>query len=89
MHEYPDGAVAVFWGPHRLGDYDAAGALVLAAAQDGVPAAPAVKQMTGSPQPGIASRDEIQGETAKRARPDQQAGAGQDDRHVTKRKGAK
>lgn len=28
VHEYPDGALAVFHGPHRLADYDAAGALV-------------------------------------------------------------
>jgi hypothetical protein len=28
VHEYPDGALAVYWGPHRLGDYDAAGALM-------------------------------------------------------------
>jgi transposase len=26
VHEYPDGQLAVFWGPHRLADYDAAGA---------------------------------------------------------------
>jgi hypothetical protein len=32
VHEYPDGALAVYWGPHRLGDYNAAGALVVAAA---------------------------------------------------------
>jgi hypothetical protein len=25
VHEYPDGAIAVFLGPHRLADYDAAG----------------------------------------------------------------
>jgi transposase len=28
VHGYPDGRVAVFWGPHRLGDYDATGSLV-------------------------------------------------------------
>ena len=27
VHEYPDGELAVFWGPHRLADYDAAGQL--------------------------------------------------------------
>ena len=27
VHEYPDGSLAVFLGPHRLADYDAAGAL--------------------------------------------------------------
>jgi transposase len=41
VHEYPDGALAVYWGPHRLGDYDAAGALV-------VPAAPGVDLAGGS-----------------------------------------
>jgi hypothetical protein len=29
VHEYPDGALAVYWGPHRLADYDAAGTLVV------------------------------------------------------------
>jgi transposase len=28
VHEYPDGALGVFWGPHRLADYDATGAIV-------------------------------------------------------------
>jgi hypothetical protein len=28
VHEDPDGALAVYWGPHRLADYDVAGALV-------------------------------------------------------------
>jgi hypothetical protein len=23
VHAYPDGRLAVFWGPHRLADYDA------------------------------------------------------------------
>jgi len=27
VHEYPDGDLAVFWGPHRLADYDANGIL--------------------------------------------------------------
>src|SRR5271166_727489 len=31
VHEYPDGALAVYWGPHRLADYDAAGTLVVSA----------------------------------------------------------
>ena len=26
VHAYPDGSLAVFWGPHRLADYDAKGA---------------------------------------------------------------
>ena len=25
VHEYPDASVAIFWGPHRLADYDADG----------------------------------------------------------------
>jgi hypothetical protein len=29
VHEYPDGMLAVFLGPHRLADYDAAGHRVL------------------------------------------------------------
>ena len=28
LHEYPDGRVAVFWGPHRLADYDATGMII-------------------------------------------------------------
>jgi transposase len=28
VHEYPDGRLAVFWGPHRLADYEAHGALI-------------------------------------------------------------
>ena len=28
VHEYPDGALAVHWGPHRLAGYDAAGVMV-------------------------------------------------------------
>ena len=27
LHEYPDGTLAVYLGPHRLADYDASGAL--------------------------------------------------------------
>ena len=28
VHEYPDGHLAVFWGPHRLADYDADGTII-------------------------------------------------------------
>lgn len=28
VHEYPDGRLAVFWGPHRLADYDAHGTIL-------------------------------------------------------------
>jgi hypothetical protein len=27
VHQYPDATLAVFWGPHRLADYDASGGL--------------------------------------------------------------
>jgi hypothetical protein len=27
VHEYPDAAIAIFWGPHRLADYDVNGAI--------------------------------------------------------------
>lgn len=30
VHEYPDGRIAVFWGPHRLADYDVNGRIVAA-----------------------------------------------------------
>jgi transposase len=29
VHEYPDGGLAVFWGPHRLADYDAEGRSII------------------------------------------------------------
>ena len=28
VHEYPDGRLAVFWGPHRLADYTADGTTI-------------------------------------------------------------
>lgn len=28
VHEYPDGQLAVFWGPHRLAEYDANGIII-------------------------------------------------------------
>jgi len=28
VHEYPDGRLAVFWGPHRLADYDVDGSII-------------------------------------------------------------
>ena len=33
VHEYPDGALAVYWGPHRLADYAPDGALIQPAAE--------------------------------------------------------
>ena len=29
IHGYPDGSLAVFWGPHRLADYNAKGTLMV------------------------------------------------------------
>jgi hypothetical protein len=26
VHQYPDGAIALFWGPHRIADFPAEGA---------------------------------------------------------------
>ena len=34
VHEYPDGTCAVFLGPHRLADYDAAGTLLVPSARN-------------------------------------------------------
>jgi len=28
LYRYPDGTLAVFWGPQRLGDYDTSGCLL-------------------------------------------------------------
>ena len=55
VHEYPGGELAVYWGPHRLADCNAAGVMV----QPGL--------LLASMEPsrvGIASRDEMQGERA-------------------------
>lgn len=30
VHEYPDSSLAIFWGPHRLADHDADGAIIQA-----------------------------------------------------------
>jgi hypothetical protein len=86
VHEYPDGELAVFWGPHRLADYDAAGVMVPSSAQTAVPEAPRAEPIVDAPRPAISSRDEMQRARAK-AQPD--AGTSQGHRHVTKRKGAK
>ena len=29
VHEYPDGLLAVFWGPHLLAHYDVSGRIIL------------------------------------------------------------
>jgi transposase len=57
VHEYPDGRLAVFWGPHRLADYDAAGrsiinhALAARAASAASPAVDVWISLPRSPQP--------------------------------------
>jgi len=38
VHEYPDGTLAVYWGPHRLADYDASGGRVEPVLSVGAPA---------------------------------------------------
>jgi transposase len=55
VHEYPAGELAVYWGPHRLADYDAAGVMVQPE--------PLVALAEPS-RVGIPSRDGMQGERA-------------------------
>jgi transposase len=89
VHEYPDGTLAVFWGPHRLADYDAGGVMVQPVAQVSTPAASPAKQMTGSPRPVISSRNDMQRGKATEARTKQPAGTSLKHRPVAKREGAK
>lgn len=57
VHEYPDGRLAVFWGPHRLADYDAEGRSIInhaLAARAASAASPAVDlwiSLPRSPRP--------------------------------------
>jgi hypothetical protein len=55
VHEYPAGELAVYWGPHRLADYDAAGVMVQPE--------PLVA-VTEPSRVGIPSRDGMQGKRA-------------------------
>jgi transposase len=89
VHEYPEGDLAVFWGPHRLADYDAAGVIVQPVPQAVAPEAPRAEQTTGVLRSVIASRDEMQRENVKETQPIQAAGTSLEYRHVTKRKGEK
>ena len=89
VHEYPDGELAVFWGPHRLADYDASGVMVRSAPQVIAPEAPHAEQMIVKIRPGISSRDEMQGRKAERTQTQRGAGSSHEYRHVTKRKGNK
>ena len=86
VHEYPDGRLSVFWGPHRLAGYDAAGVMDQPALLAAVPAALPARRIAAAPGPGIPSRDEIQGEKA-RASAGTTARAAPEYRHVAKRKG--
>jgi transposase len=55
VHEYPEGELAVYWGPHRLADYNAAGVMVQP------------EPMVAFAEPSrveIPSRDGMQGERA-------------------------
>ena len=89
VREYPNGHLAVFWGPHRLADYDAAGVMVRPAPPVAAPETSPARQTAAKPGPGIPSRDDMQGRKAP-ARPiERQAGTGPEYRHVTKRKGTK
>jgi transposase len=60
VHEYPDGRLAVFWGPHRLADYDAEGRSIInhaLAAQAASAASPAVDLWISLPRsPQLHSR---------------------------------
>ena len=89
VHEYPDGELAVFWGPHRLADYDASGIMVQSAARAVAPEAPPVEQMATKTRPSIASRDGMQRGKAHAARSKGRTVASQEYRHVTKREGIK
>ena len=89
VHEYPDGELAVFWGPHRLADYDASGVMVRSAPQVIAPEAPHAEQMIVKIRPGISSRDEMQGRKAEQPQTQRGAGSSHEYRHVTKRKGNK
>ena len=84
VHEYPDGSLAVFWGPHRLAGYGAGGVMAQPAPPAAVPAVSPARRAAPAPGatlgPGIPSRDGMQ---RKKAR----APAAPKYRHVTKRKG--
>src|SRR5271166_5178144 len=84
VHEYPDGELAVFWGPHRLADYDATGVMVRSTPQAVAPEAPHAEQMIVTIRPGIPSRDEMQGGKSEPTQTKRGAGTSLEYRHVTK-----
>ena len=89
VHEYPDGGLAVFWGPHRLADFDAFGVMVQPAPAPASPQAPPAEQITAKTKPGITSRDGMQREKAPAVHAQRRTAANPEYRHVTKRKGTK
>ena len=52
VHEYPDGELAVYWGPHRLADYDATGVMVPPAPPVALPELSRVGQLTARSRVG-------------------------------------
>ena len=78
VHEYPGGELAVFWGPHRLADYDASGVMVHPAPRVTTPETPPVEQMAARTRPEIASRDEMQRGKVKRTQTKRRAGINQE-----------
>jgi len=87
VHEYPEGDLAVFWGPHRLADYDASGVMVRSAPRIVAPEAPHAERMIVKIRPRISSRDGMQGREADGTQTKREAGISHEYRHVTKRKG--
>jgi len=51
IHEYPDGAVSIHLGPHRLADYDAKGAIIAPTLPPRPPLARRKPSARGMPQP--------------------------------------
>ena len=87
VHEYPDGSLSVFWGPHRLAGYDAAGVMAQPVPPAIVPAVAPARRTAARPGPDIPSRDGMQGEKS-RAPAGTKARTAPEYCHVTKRKGA-
>jgi hypothetical protein len=88
VHEYPDGALAVYWGPHRLADYDSTGAMARPAPHIVVPDLSSAEQPAAEPRPGISSRDGMQGGKADGTHTGRGAEPSQGLRRAAKCKGA-
>lgn len=88
VHEYPDGDLAVFWGPNRLADYDASGVMAPSAPQAGVPDAAQVDQTVEALRPVILSRDGMQRSKGTGTQTKPKAATSLEYRHVTKRRGS-